>query len=329
MLTSLRLRRARWCLRALFVLSLFLLAATAVVAALHLQRWRDQVEEARLRETHTLSGTVEVHDEFRSDVLGGTRRVWVYLPPGYGREPERRYPVLYLQDGQNVFDGATAFIAGREWEVDETAQRLIGEGRIEPLIVVAVDNAGAGRLLEYTPTRDAGIGGGGGLARYARMLLLELKPWVDGRYLTRPERETTGIGGSSLGALAALFIGLGHPEVFGRIAALSVSAWWDDAVIVRTVDALPAKPAIRIWLDIGAREDTVARQQARRLRDALARKGWKNGVDLRYEEPAGATHDEGAWAKRMPDVLSYLFPVPAPPLSPPSLTSSPLPPRTR
>ena len=206
MLTSAPFARARWCLRTLFAVSLVLLAAAAVLAALRLQRWRDQLEEARLREVHTLTGTVEVHEEFRSDVLGGTRRVWVYLPPGYRREPERRYPVLYLQDGQNVFDGATAFIAGREWEVDEAAQRLIDEGRVEPLIVVAIDNAGARRLLEYTPTRDARVGGG--IGTYARMLLGELKPWVDARYRTRPERETTGIGGSSLGGLAALSIGL-------------------------------------------------------------------------------------------------------------------------
>ena len=329
MLTSASFARARWYLRTLFAVSLVLLAAAAVLAALQLQRWRDQLDEARLRELHTLTGTVEVHDEFRSDVLAGPRRVWVYLPPGYRREPQRRYPVLYLQDGQNVFDGATAFIAGHEWEVDEAAQRLIDEGRVEPLIVVAIDNAGARRLLEYTPTRDARVGGGGGIATYARMLLGELKPWVDARYRTRPERETTGIGGSSLGGLAALSIGLGHPEVFGRIAALSVSAWWDEALIVRTVDALPARPDTRIWLDIGSREDAGAVEEVRRLRDALVRKGWREGGEFHYAELAGATHDESAWAKRMPDVLAFLYPVRAAPSPPPSLTSSPVLPRSR
>jgi predicted alpha/beta superfamily hydrolase len=312
-------------MRALQLLVLVLLAAGAVWATLRLQRWRDQLEEARLRETHTLSGRVEVHDDFRSDVLGATRRVWVYLPPDYARERERRYPVLYLQDGQNVFDGATAFIAGREWEVDEAAQRLAREGRIAPLIVVAVDNAGARRVFEYTPTRDARAGDGGGLATYARMLLSELKPWVDARYRTRAERESTGIGGSSLGALAALDIGLRHPETFGRVAALSASVWWDGGVITRTVEALPAKPETRLWLDIGAREDAAALDQVRRLRDALVRKGWREGVDLHYEEPAGAAHDEAAWAKRVPDVLLFLFPREAAATPPPALTSLPPP----
>jgi predicted alpha/beta superfamily hydrolase len=313
-------------LRTLAAVALVVLAAVAVFSALRLQGFRDRQEEARLRETHTITGRVEVHDDFRSDVLAATRRVWVYLPPGYEQDLERRYPVLYLQDGQNVFDGATAFIAGREWEVDEAAQRLVGEGRIEPLIVVAIDNAGAQRTTEYTPTRDARARGGGGLARYERMLLTELKPWVDGRYRTRPERETTGIGGSSLGALAALSIGLGRPEVFGRIAALSASAWWDDGVVVRTVDALAAKPDTRVWLDIGTQEDDAAAAYVRRLHEALVRKGWRDGVDLHYEETAGATHDEASWAKRMPAVLSFLYPRDQAASPPPALTSSPVPP---
>lgn len=311
-------------MRTLAVVALVVLAAAAVLAAQRLQRWRDGQEEERLRDSHTLSGRVEVRDDFHSDVLGAARRVWIYLPPAYEQEPERRYPVLYLQDGQNVFDGATAFIAGREWEVDETAQRLIRERRVEPLIVVAVDNAGARRTFEYTPTRDARVGDGGGIAAYARMLLGELKPWLDARYRTRPQREATGISGSSLGGLAALWIGLEHADVFGRIAALSVSAWWDDAVLVRTVDALPGRPETRIWLDIGAREGDDAARPVQMLRDALVRKGWREGHDLHYEETPGATHDEGAWARRVPEVLAFLFP-PAPQAAPPALTSAPLP----
>ena len=133
---------------------LLALVALAAYAAFRLSAWRDREREAVLRETHTLAGRVERHPEFRSEALGGTRRIWVYLPPRYTFETERRYPVLYLQDGQNVFDGATAFIAGREWEVDEAAERLIARNEIEPLIVVAVDNGGERRIAEYTPTRD-------------------------------------------------------------------------------------------------------------------------------------------------------------------------------
>jgi predicted alpha/beta superfamily hydrolase len=299
---------ARPARRALGCLVFALLLVVATIAGLELQAWRDRERDARLRLVHTLTGTVERHPDFRSEVLGATRRVWVYLPPHYAREPERRFPVLYLQDGQNVFDGATAFLAGKEWEVDETVERLSTEGRIAPLIVVAVDNGGDRRAFEYLPTRDRRVGDGGGAALYARMLVEELKPWVDRTYRARPDRESTGIGGSSFGGVLALHAGLAHPEVFSRIAALSTSAWVDDRLLERFVDALPAKPDTRIWTDIGTREASSAVSDARALRDALVRKGWREGVDLRHVEVEGAVHDETAWAKRVPEVLEFLFP---------------------
>jgi predicted alpha/beta superfamily hydrolase len=299
---------SRWPRRLAGGLVVTLLLAAVLVAAWQLQRGRDREAEARLRQVHTRAGTVERHPDFHSAVLGATRRVWVYLPPQYAAEPARRFPVLYLQDGQNVFDGATAFLAGKEWEVDETVERLAREGRIEPLVVVAVDNGGERRLVEYTPTPDRRGPDGGGADAYGRMLIEELKPWVHRTYRARPERETTGIGGSSLGGLVSLYLGLKHPEVFGRIAALSTSAWWDDRFIARFVDALPAKPDTRLWTDIGTREDRSAVPDARALRDALVRRGWREGVDLRYVEAEGAVHNETAWAKRMPAVLEFLFP---------------------
>ncbi len=299
---------ARPARRALGCLVFALLLVVATIAGLELQAWRDRERDARLRLVHTLTGSVERHPDFRSEVLGTTRRVWVYLPPHYAREPERRFPVLYLQDGQNAFDGATAFLAGKEWEVDETVERLSTEGRIEPLIVVAVDNGGDRRAFEYLPTRDRRVGDGGGAAPYTRMLVEELKPWVDRTYRTRPDRESTGIGGSSFGGVLALHAGLTHPEVFSRIAALSTSAWVDDRFLVRFVDALSAKPETRVWTDIGTREGSSAVSDARALRDALVRKGWREGEDLRHVEAEGAVHDETAWAKRMPEVLEFLFP---------------------
>jgi len=279
----------------------------ASYAGCRLQQWRQAEEEKRLRKMHTLRGTVERHPDFHSDILGEDRRVWVYLPPMYEREPERRFPVLYMHDGQNVFDGATAFLAGKEWEADESAERLIEEGRIEPLIIVAVDNGGAERTNEYTPTQDR-RGEGGQVERYARMLVDELKPWIDKRYRTRPGRESTGIAGSSLGGLASLWIGLTHPDVFGRIAAVSTSAGRDGGQIIRFVEALPEKPATRIWTDIGTEERYGAVKYARLLRDALVKKGWKEGVDLAYVEAEGASHNETAWARRMPAILEFLFP---------------------
>jgi predicted alpha/beta superfamily hydrolase len=294
--------------RLLHVQVFALLLVVAAIAGWQLQAWRDREEEARLREVHTLAGTVERHPDFRSTVLGTTRRVWVYLPPQYATEPGRRFPVLYLQDGQNVFDGATAFLAGREWEADETVERLSEEGRIEPLVVVAVDNGGERRAWEYLPTRDERARDGGGADAYGRMLVEELKPWVDARYRTRTGREDTGLAGSSFGGLAALYVGLRHPDVFGRIGALSTSVWVDDRFVVRFVEGLPEKPATRVWTDIGTREGRRAVEDARALRDALVGKGWREGVDLRHVEAEGAVHDEVAWARRLPAVLEFLFP---------------------
>jgi predicted alpha/beta superfamily hydrolase len=140
------------------------------------------------------------------------------------------------------------------------------------------------------------------------MLVEELKPWVDRRYRTQPGREATGIAGSSLGALVSLYLGLSRPEVFGRVGALSIAAWWDERFVVGFVDALPLKPRTRIWLDIGTGEGEAALRDARLVREALLRQGWRDGVDLRYLEEEGARHDEAAWRARAPDVLAFLFP---------------------
>jgi predicted alpha/beta superfamily hydrolase len=292
--------------RLIVVLGITAAGVAALYSGWKLSRWREAEEEKRLRQIHTLAGTVKRYPDFRSEVLGLERRVWVYLPPMYEEEPERRFPVLYMHDGQNVFDGATAFLAGKEWEADEAAERLIEEGRIEPLIIVAVDNGGAERANEYTPTRARD--GGGQIDGYARMLVEEVKPWVDETFRTRPGREDTGIAGSSYGGLAALWIGLTHADVFGKIAAVSTSVGRDDGQIIQFVESVPEKPETLVWTDMGTGEGPGAVKGARRLRDALVARGWEEGVDLKHLEAEGEPHSEVAWAKRMPAILEFLFP---------------------
>ena len=260
---------------------------------------------------HTLTGDFCLHPRFHSRFLRADRDVLVFLPPGYDAGGRRRYPVLYLQDGQNLFDGATSFLPGQEWRVDEAATALITRGVIEPLIIVGVYNVGNDRIEEYTPTRaGAGIaqGRGGGAAAYGRMLTEELKPYIDRHYRTRTDAAHTGLGGSSLGGLVSLWLGLQYPKTFGRMACLSTSAWWDDRAIVRQVRALPSRLPGRIWLDIGMAEDADSVAAVRDLRDALAAKGWKPGVDLGYYEAPGAQHNEAAWAGRVGPMLTFLFP---------------------
>ncbi|HET9800756.1 MAG TPA: alpha/beta hydrolase-fold protein [Chthoniobacterales bacterium] len=265
-----------------------------------------------MKRKHTLTGNIKRHRGFPSKVLGNRRDVLVYLPPGYSRFSRTRYPVLYLHDGQNVFDAATSF-AGVEWGVDETAQRLIKQKAIEPLIIVAVANMGEERIHEYAPTaavigphdhpkkRSRGMAG-----MYGRFLIDELKPFIDRKYRTKPEAEFTGLGGSSLGGLATLAIGIIFSETFSRLLVMSPSVWWDDFSILRLLGYIDQKPALKIWLDMGTEEPEW--KQVRDLRDALISCGWCHGIDLEYHEIPGAGHNEGAWAFRVEPALRFLFP---------------------
>jgi predicted alpha/beta superfamily hydrolase len=269
--------------------------------------------------TTTLTGNIQYHRAFPSRILKNRRDVVVYLPPGYRRFSTRHYPVLYLHDGQNVFDAATAF-AGVEWGVDETAQQLIRRKLIEPLIIVAIANVGEDRIHEYAPTparidpprrkRSKGL-----LRSYGQFLIEELKPFIDRKYRTRREAEFTGLGGSSLGGLATLTLGLWFPNHFNRLAVLSPSIWWDDCAIYDIVDEVDelARPPLKIWLDTGTHEPGWER--AATLRDRLVEKGWRLHDDLHYLEVQGADHSEGAWAARIDPVLRFLFPPPPPPVA--------------
>lgn len=261
---------------------------------------------------HTLTGNIKRHRAFPSWILGNRRDVLVYLPPGYSRFSQKRFPVLYLHDGQNVFDAATAF-AGVEWRMDETAERLIRTGAIEPLIIVAVANMGEDRIHEYAPTRAVidrkakQKTRSRGLARlYAQFLIEELKPEIDKKYRTKGEAEFTGLGGSSLGGLVTLAIGILYPHAFTRLMVMSPSVWWDDFAIYRLVDSIQVKPPLKIWLDTGTAEPGW--EQTRELRDRLGEKGWKPRRDLEYMEARGADHSEGAWAARVEPALRFLFP---------------------
>jgi len=257
---------------------------------------------------HTLTGKFHIIESFTSDYLPAARDIFVYLPPGYDIDSaERRYPVFYLHDGQNVFDAATSF-RGEEWMVDETAEALIQEGRIEPLIVVGIYNAGEHRIDEYTPSVDAGLQHGGKSYLYSKMLRREIKPLIDGQFRTRTGPHDTGLGGSSLGGLVSLAIGLRFPYVFGKLAVMSPSLWWGDRLLLKRVEALPAHLPLRIWLDMGLAEGDRCADDARDMRDALERKGWVDGHDLQHWEYPGAGHTEAAWAARMGQVLQFLFP---------------------
>lgn len=252
------------------------------------------------------SGQLRKHERFRSRLLRNQRDLIIYTPPGYSNHGARRFPALYLHDGQNLFDGATSFIPGQDWHVGQTADECINARTVEPLIIVGVYNTRA-RVREYTPTFVPKLGGGRA-DRYARFLIEEVKPFVEREYRALSGPQNTGIGGSSLGGLVSLYLGLKHCGIFGKIAALSPSVWWNQLVIHRFVKSMQVEPRPRIWLDIGTREGARIVRDVERFRDVLFEKGWRPGRDLHYERVEGAEHNELAWAQRVRPFLEFLYP---------------------
>ena len=226
------------------------------------------------------------------------RQISVYLPEAYFTDPMRCFPVFYLHDGQNLLDPRTSYIPGRTWRASSTADRTTAEGRTESLILVGIANTGLRRMPEYTPTRDFRLGGGDG-PLYGRLLTQELKPFIDRTYRTLPGPANTGLGGSSLGGLISLFLGFKYPRIFGRIAALSPSIWWDHRSILEIITTLKPQPRPRIWLDIGTGEGTRHVRDTELLNRLLCQQGWRDDQDLRLLIVEDAVHDEDAWAARL------------------------------
>ena len=240
---------------------------------------------------------------FAMPQLGRTRRVWLYLPPGYTASSTRRYPVLYMQDGQNVFDAATSF-AG-EWGVDEALNLLASSGQ-DPTgcIVVAVDN-GANRLDEYSPWNNPQYGGGQG-DLYVDFLVQTLKPYIDANYRTLPDRANTGIGGSSMGALIATYAALREPTVFGKVASFSPAYWFAYAPLAAYVHQHPANPNTRFYFVSGTTESSTMVPQMQALRDSLQR-GGVPAANLNFNTRPDGQHAEWFWKREFPAGYSWLY----------------------
>jgi predicted alpha/beta superfamily hydrolase len=253
-------------------------------------------------------GTLQHVHGFHSDILANQREITIYLPPDYQDRDTYRYPVLYMHDGQNLFEPQRAFIPGQHWRLAEAADEVIGKRTARPMIIVGIDNTGASRIDEYAPTADSSRGGGGRADAYGRMLVEELKPIIDSQYRTLPDAANTALAGSSLGGLATLHLGLKLPAVFSALAVMSPSLWWDNRAILADVDGFDAPHRPRIWLDMGGREGVEGLANARALRDRMFANGWRSGENFRYYEDRRADHSERAWARRVPSVLEFLFP---------------------
>jgi predicted alpha/beta superfamily hydrolase len=344
--------------------------------------WGDRPPEAPV----TITGQVEIIRDFQSENLL-PRDLYIYLPPGY-QESDRRYPVLYMHDGQALFDASEI---GQEWKADETAEDLIRSGEIEPVIIVGIGNT-QNRIDEYTPSEQVwrhelervspveassfpdayagdfmtaeadtirfktkaetlyamipggdlwqplipktehsfylpqagitfsfsvsdgkvnkliaskpSIGGKGEV--YGDFILNKVKPFVDENFRTKSGKEFTALGGSSLGGLITLYLGLEHPDVFSKLLVVSPSVWWDGRMIIDEVNELKGSTGQYIWLDMGTAEGEGAVESAKALQQALVKKGWPD-QNLHFIIEEGAAHNERAWAKRMPEMLRFLY----------------------
>lgn len=263
----------------------------------------------------TATGDLRLHT-LHSEMFRNTRTIRVLVPPGYDdpANAERRYPVLYLLDGQNVFDACLSDVSRREWEADETVHRLINEGTIPPMIVVGIDHAGRQRGHEYLPFRDhvyspdmpepAGD-------RFPRFVAREVMPLVNGAYRTHTGRDHTAIGGSSYGGVAALYAILARPNDFGRALIESPSLHVGMGELVRLTDPLAAFPA-RVFIAFGGRESSNPAMSdrliafVRQVEANFRAAGYDDGTLRVVIEPEGR-HSEPDWARRLPGALTFLF----------------------
>jgi len=249
-----------------------------------------------------------VLEPLTSEVFGNTRMLRVWLPPGYdAKDHAKRYPVLYLNDGQNLFDACTSMFSSDEWKADETATTLIERGRIPPMIIVGIDNAGKrARPKEYLPFPDETLTPATPDVRgkdYPRFLLEEVMPLINKDFRTDDRPANTGLGGSSYGAGIALYTVMTHPDRFGRLLLESPSLYAHDDFLLHEAERFHRWPE-KIFVGVGSFREPV--DDVHRLAEILRCDGL--GRDrLRVVEQPGAGHDERAWADRFPTALQFLY----------------------
>ncbi|MBL8511667.1 MAG: alpha/beta hydrolase [Betaproteobacteria bacterium] len=248
-------------------------------------------------------GTLLKVNGFYSPQLANSRTLRIYLPPSYNENAAKRYPVLYMHDGQNLFEAATSF-GGVEWGVDETINRLVGQGAMDEVVVVGIDNT-ADRINEYTPCCDPQYGGGK-INSYEAFIISTVKPYIDQNFRTLSDKNNTAIMGSSLGGLASFYIASRHADVFSKAGCVSSSFWWNNQMMTNAVSAWASKVPAKFYIDAGTSNDGLTETTA--MRDALVQKGYVQGADLNYYVAQGASHNEASWAARVDRPLMYMFP---------------------
>jgi len=246
--------------------------------------------------------------DFTSTILGNTRGIWIYLPPTYIENTRASMPVVYMHDGQNLFDPSAAF-GGNTWQVQQTMDAAAEDGSIAEAIVVGAENT-ADRMSEYTPVPDPSQSPAGGNGeKYLQMLITELKPKIDHDMRTLSDPAHTALVGSSLGGLITAYAGAKHADVYGLVGVMSPSTWWDNDWIVGEVGMTPSSPRpLRVYVDSGdsgPSNDDVTNTAM--LAAAYQTLGYAKGSTLDYVVQMGGQHNEVYWAQRLPGALAFLL----------------------
>lgn len=266
------------------------------IVAVSVAAWKDDFKA--ISAPHTASRNVRIIDTaFAIPQLGRTRRIWLYLPPGYSKV-KKRYPVIYLQDGQNLFDDQTASFG--EWRVDECVDSMIRRGR-PASIIVGIDN-GPFRLTEYNPYDFEEFGKGEG-KQYLDWLVNNLKPYIDKHYRTLPGPQQTSIAGSSMGGLISYYALLAYPEVFTKGGIFS-PAFWTAESIKKLTDSSGQKLKGTLFFYMGGRESQRMIEDMKEVTDLLGKRC--DALIYVVTDPYGE-HNEAAWRKWFPEFYRWVL----------------------
>ena len=250
----------------------------------------------------TAADNVEIlAEDFFIPQLNRTRRIWLYLPPDY-HTSSKHYPVIYMHDGQNLFDVLTSF-AG-EWQIDESLNTLSDQGDFGA-IVVGIENGGGERLNEYSPWFNPDFGAGGDGEAYADFLAFTLKPHIDSLYRTLPGREYTAIAGSSMGGNISMYTGIEHQDIFGKVGIFSPAFWFSDSSFIHLASR-GIEQDLRVYFVAGENESATIIEDMMAMYDALIEAGQDESEMFFLSEPDGA-HSEWFWAREFPDAYEWLF----------------------
>jgi len=229
-----------------------------------------------------------------------SNKIWVYLPPNYNQS-SKKYPVIYMHDGQNLFDAKTSYIG--EWEVDETLNNLFEKTK-KGFIIVGIENAGEERINEYTPWKHEKYGGGKGEI-YIDFIVNTLKPFIDQSYRTKPQQKYTGLMGSSLGGLISYYGGLKYPDTFGKIGALSTSFWFSSEVENFTKENGNLKK-VKLFLLVGEREGEGMVEDTKKIENLLLETGFK-AKNLTSKINSEGEHNEAFWKSEFLEIIEWLY----------------------